>query len=64
MKFDIFFLSTLTAVHDYLQNYDFVVVIIRDFSTTIESPKHHFTLVSLNFLFESFKLLYPTTSNS
>ena len=46
---------------------------MRDFSATKESPKHHFTLMSLKFLSKSFKREYgcqglikqhPTTSNN
>ena len=32
--FPFFFLSTLSALNDFLHNYDFVILIMRDFGTT------------------------------
>ena len=44
---------TLSALNDFLRNYDFMMIMIQDFSTTNELPKHHFTLISLKFLFKN-----------
>ena len=43
---DYLFLSTLSALKDFLNNYDSVMIIMRDFSATKELFKHHFTLIS------------------
>ena len=42
-------LSTLPVLNDFLQEYDFVMIILGDFSTTKKIPKNHFKLVSLIF---------------
>ena len=44
-------MSTLPALNDFLQDYDFVMMIIKgDFNTTKNLPKNHFKLKSLIFL--------------
>ena len=48
--FHCFFLSTLPALNDFLQNYDYGMIIMGDFSTTEKWPKNHFMLMSLIFL--------------
>ena len=40
------FLFVLFGLNDFLHNYDFVMIIMQDFSTTKELLKHYFTLIS------------------
>ena len=54
-RFPCFFLSILSAFNDFLRNYDFVMIIMREFSTTNESLMHHFTLISLKYLSTNIK---------
>ena len=35
-------LSTLPAINDFLQDYDFVMIVMGDFSTTKKLPNNHF----------------------
>ena len=41
-RFLFFFLSTLSALNNFLHNYDFVMIIMRDFSASKESHKRSF----------------------
>ena len=41
---------TLSALNDFLQDYDFVMIIMGDFSATEKLSKNHFMLISLIFL--------------
>ena len=41
-RFPCFFLSTLSALNNFLHNYDFMMIIMRNFSATKESPKWSF----------------------
>ena len=41
-RFSCFFLSTSSALNDVLHNYDFVMIIMQDFSATKESPNRSF----------------------
>ena len=43
-------LSTLPALNDFSQYYDFVMIIKRDFNTTKKLSKNYFKLISLIFL--------------
>lgn len=40
----------ISTLNDFLQTYDFVVIIMGDFSTIKKLPKNHFMLISLVFL--------------
>ena len=51
-------LPTLSALNDFLQDYDFVMIIMQEISIIKESPKHRLTLIFLNFLFKNFKREY------
>ena len=40
----------ISTLNNFLQTYDFVVIIMGDFSTIKKLPKNHFMLISLVFL--------------
>lgn len=40
----------ISTLNNFLQTYDFVVIIMGDFSTIEKLPKNHFMLTSLVFL--------------